>query len=361
MTRSVIGAAALAPVLFLAGNREAVATPANCTYGSCAPSGTIINQIVTQDASDTTTNILSDRISQATGGGISSLDKGTSSSVFALGQGGTGKAAGSPYVPYNPWGIWAGVANTWVTDGQSGANFHGRLFDGMGGADYCFAADCSTHGAMLGLAVGYEHIDLTTEFNNGSLHSNGYALAPYAAYKFSPVYGVSGQIGHTWVNYKEDHGGINGSYDGDRWFGTVDVTAKNNFNAWQLASDFGLFYLNEAQQAFVETNGNHVLSSTPYVGEIRFKNTLGYEFTTGWGHVTPFASARLEVDPLQSSAPVVNSQGQTLTLTNYGATFGAGTNIAIGDAVTVNLEGDTIAFRRDLNAYGFNATVRIKY
>lgn len=349
MKRSVIGAVLLASVFFVAGNREANA--AACTYGSCAPSGTIINNVVTLNSSTLLANILSDHISQIVGG-VAGLDSGTSKSVFALGQG-DGKAAGSSPTP---WGVWGSIANNWIQDTQMGASFKGGVFDGMGGADYSFA-----NGALLGLSAGYEHIGLHTGFNNGGLHSDGFALAPYAALRLTPILSIDGEFGHTWVDYHEGHGGISGSYNGDRWFGTTNLNAKTAVDNWQLGSSLGLFYVSESQSAYTESNANPVANSTPYVGEVQLKGSLGYDFNMQWGRLTPYVSARLEFDPLQSSAAVINAQNQTVSQSNFGVTFGSGVNMAIGDRVTVDVTGTTSQFRRYFSDYGLTGTVRVAF
>ncbi len=330
---------------------------AACTYGSCAPSNLIINNVTTQSSASQTAGLIADQISQAISGisGSSSFASvgPTGSSTQLAFAGGDGKAAGS--APRR-WTFWANTANNWLRNTQAGAEYNGTIFTGVGGVDYLF-----NDRLLLGVSSGYEGINLDTSFNSGKLTSDGVALALYGGYVISPVFSLDGVVGHTWVNYKESRPGASGSYDGDRWFGAFNVNAKTAIDRWRFNASMGFFSVKEIQGGYTESNANVVAQSTAYLNQLRTKGSIGYQIPVSWGTLTPYASTRLDFDLSKSAAPVINALGQTANNGDFGALLGLGATAAIGERTTVEIEGSTTQFRSDFQAYSLRGTVRLKY
>lgn len=233
---------------------------------------------------------------------------------------------------------------------------HGPIFSTLVGLDYSWQP-----WLLTGIAGGYERVDIYTGFNNGNQASNGVIFASYAAIRLSPSFSLDGQIGHAWIGYNGSHGGVSSAFTGDRWFGSANVKAKTTIDAWQLVGSVGYFYVAETQGSYTESNGNVVPSSMPYLGQVRVKGEVGYRFETQFGALTPFASARLEFDTQHGEAPVINSAGQRAAVSEFGTTFGAGLKADLGDYTSLILEGKTTQFRQYFEAYGVNASLRIRF
>lgn len=299
---------------------------------------------VSQTGADQTTGLISDRISDITGdnnnGGTASLDSGTN------------KAAGSAPLTN---GLWFNVAGTKVNDTHNGAAFDGPIYTMLVGYDTKV-----TDSLLLGVATGYEHIDINTDYNGGALRGNSWTVAPYASYQITQMLSVNATIGHTWVHYNEEHGSVSGTTDGDRWFGTANIVAKQSVNQWRLTENLGYFYVTETQDAYTETNLNPVDKSTRHLGQIRVGGKAGYYIPTIYGYLEPYVTGRAEFDVDKSSDQIISS-GTTVSRSDFGATFGAGLKVSVGDSVSVSGELTSTAFRDKYQAYGASATVGLKF
>ncbi|OIQ95382.1 autotransporter beta-domain protein [mine drainage metagenome] len=315
------------------------------TYGAKAPSSAIVNTEVVRSAATQAAGLLSDRISQVVGGGAMFLGEN--------GSAGTGLSAGDAG---HPAGFWLSTSNHWLRDSQNGASFNGNIGDVVGGFDYQ-----RPDGLMLGLAFGYENLNVDTTFNNGVLKDGGYGLSPYAGYRFNDIWSADLQLSHVWVNYDESHAGVSGSNSGSRWSFSGNVNANQELpENWLVGSSLGLFYVKEFQTAYIESNGNPVAAATPYTGEIRWKEMLGYRLTVGGVELVPNVSVRLEYDPLQTREAIIDANGDHAATSNFGATFGAGLRGRLNEDTTLTLEGTSEQFRPYMNDYGVSLTLRIE-
>ena len=359
---------------------------AACTYGACAPSNANIGSTVVRSASSQAAGLLSDRISQVVGGGTlfnispsvptpsvptpsvptpgtpgpsdkvgpqTSLEP-TDGDATPVNSAGIGSAAGD--MPKN-LGLWASGTNHWVHDTQAGTAFSGGIYDAIGGVDYKLDDKL-----LMGVGLGYEHVAVTTSFNRGHLTGNGFGLSPYLGYEINDIYSADLQLSHVWVGYSENHAGITGSNSGSRWSASSNLNANKVLGQnWLVGSSLGLFYVREFQDAFRESNGNPVGSSAPFTGEVRLKGTLGYRLQYGDMELVPNVSARLEYDPLQSGAPIIDANGTEASHDKLGATFGAGVRGRLGEGTTLSLDGTTSQFRSYMTDYGLSLTLRIQY
>lgn len=317
------------------------------TYGPNGPSNVITNDVIVLETTDLTNTNITERIDSTLGGsGIVTANR----PGFDLGG---GKAAGSE--PRN-FGIWANVANTWVRNSQPGAEFNGPVTALTAGLDYKFE-----NSLLFGIAGTYERSSIYTGFNNGNQASNGGVVTAYAAYRLTQNFSIDGEVGHGWIGYSGSHGGVTNSFNGDRWFGAANIKASTAIEAWRLSGSLGYFHVAETQNAFTESNGNAVPSSMPYLGQVRLKGQVGYQFDTNFGSLTPFASARLEYDASHGAAPVINAAGQRAARSEFGTTFGVGVRAELGDYTSLVVEGRASAFREYFEAYGINASLRLRF
>ena len=213
---------------------------------------------------------------------------------------------------------------------------------------------------LVGVAGGYEGTNINTFFNSGQQWSSGAVVFLYGAVRLAPSWSLTAQVGHGWISYWETHGGVNGNFGGDRWFGCGQHQHRPEHRQVAAHRIARLFLLHLYQLAFTETNGNAIPSSTPYLGQIRVKGQAGYEFTTDWGTIMPLQRG-LEFDVAYSDAPIISSAGQRASNSIFGTTFSAGVKTRIGDRSSFILEGTTTQFRQYFEAYGINGSFRINF
>lgn len=348
MTRSIFGRGPLLAAALGVGltgfAATAMALPREPDEDS---SSTVTQDSTSQSGADQVTGIISDRLGDATGDGT----QGSGSTSLNV----TGMAAGSAAPRGN---LWFNAAVTSVDDDHTGANYDGNIYTALIGYDTIVNAKL-----LLGIAAGYERVRVDTDYNSGTVEGDAWTIAPYMSYAISDMLSVNAAIGHTWASYDFTHAvSATGSTDGDRWFGSANLVAKQTAGQWKLAETLGYFYVTETQDAYTETGvgGLTVAESDRHVGQLRIGAKAGYEIATSFGHVTPYVSARAEFDLNKSADPILTS-GATVSRDDKGATFGAGVKAAAGENMTFALEATTTAFRNDYEARMLSATLSFKF
>ena len=310
-------------------------------------STTVTQGATTQGSAQQVTGIISDRLNSETVDG----SQGSGSASLDI----TGKAAGSTPATR---GLWFNAAATSIDDDHVGANYDGDIYTFLVGYD-AFVGDK----LRVGLAAGFERILVDTNYNNGSVKSDAWTIAPYLAYQINDMLSVNASVGRTWASYDINHAtSAVGSTDGERWFGAANLVARQTSGQWRFSETLGYFYVTETQDAYTETGIGALVvpESTRHVGQLRIGGKAGYEIPVSFGSVTPFVSARAEYDVSKSADPILTS-GATVSQDDTGATFGAGVKAAMGDNMTFSLEATTTAFRNDYEARMLSATLSFKF
>ena len=306
---------------------------------------------VTQDGTSTTS------ASQIVGFIVNHLTGGTGgSNSQSSAADATGVAAGDSAGPAQS--LWFNAGAMRVDDSHTGANYDGNIYTAILGYDVAV-----TNKLTVGVAGSYERIRIDTNYNSGTLKGKVWSIAPYLSYRIDDMLSVNATVGRSWADYDVAHTiSATGSTNGKRWFGAANLVAEQNVDAWRLSETLGYFYVSETQDAYTET-GSGALSvpeSKRHLGQIRVGGKAGYEIPTSFGHVTPYLSARAEFD-VNKSSNVVLTSGATVSQDDFGATFGAGVDGAVGRNVDFRLEATTEAFRNHYDAYGISATVSLKF
>lgn len=357
------GLAAVVPVAF--GLCQAGEVLAGDTYGANSSSSVVVAPVVSKEGAQQSTGLISERIAHAIANATSSggthispvpggVNPQTSSSESGNGE--AGMAAGD--APKR-WAMWANASNTWLSGDLPGADFKGTIIDSLIGMDY-FVTD----NLLIGMVAGYESAKMTSSFNGGKLHSAGFALAPYGAYMINDTFYVDGTIGVTSVNYRtsRDDGQINGKTSGLRWFTALNLNASMSLGGyWRLVDTIGFMYVSEDQDAYTETDGSSVDAIKVRLGQFRNTVNLGYRIPMEFGHITPYGLIRLEYDAIKEPTSVIDSAGTVAYGSQFGATFGLGVNVGVGDNTVLSLEGSTAQFRDNIEMYTLVANIRYRF
>ena len=115
---------------------------------------------------------------------------------------------------------------------------------------------------VIGLALGYENTDIDTAYNGGNNETDGYTIAPYAAYLINDIFSADVVFGYTNLSTDTDRidnvsgGTILGDFDAERWFIATNINATVGYENWLLGGRLGYLYVTEDQDSYLETGPN---------------------------------------------------------------------------------------------------------
>ncbi len=171
-----------------------------------------------------------------------------------------GLAAGDHF---SGWGIWA-TASYLDYEGNNRllnpTNAVTRLVYQADTKSILFGADRFVSDKLVvGLSAGYEDTNVFTLFNGGNTESDGFTVAPYAAYLINDTFSVDLALGYSSLENDTDRlelgtgSTLVAEYDSDRWFITTNINAATTYNDWYLSGRVGWLYSAEEQDAYTET------------------------------------------------------------------------------------------------------------
>lgn len=212
-----------------------------------------------------------------------------------------GLAAGDHFAG---WGFWGSASYT-NFDGDNNLEANTAtlvpkvIYDAdtksiLVGADRFF-----TDRLVLGVAAGYEDTSVFTFFNGGNTESDGFTIAPYAAYLINDIFSVDAAIGYSSLDNDADRlelgtgSTLVADYDSDRYFASVNINAANTYNDWYLSGRVGYLYSYESQDGFTET-GSTGGAGNRTVGERNVHISqfiVGGEASYNFGRQEPYLGA----------------------------------------------------------------------
>ncbi len=370
ISRYALAAVVAVAVTGTTQSAQAAYSCSNATYGSSystcstdntsnANATTVTSVAVLSAAATQTAGIISNRVAQAIGGTDGSFH------VAANGfSASTGKAAGDGS---DDVGVWVSGSWTGAEDDNDDTAFDGTTRTGMAGIDYR-VSDMT----LIGLSAGYEKSDFDTAYNgfggvDGSLEGSGWTVAPYAAFDMGSMtttlsVGYS-MIDYDTVRYDPNTGNtITGSTDANRYFVNAGVGGSHDLAEHvRLRTNASVFYVSENKDDFTEdeSNGSTIAQDgeTTHLGRAALDFRLGYMFEG----IEPYALAGVEYDFSKSDVPLAAGQTESGTEDDFGAKFGGGVVLNLGDNVTGGLEAYTSQFRSDYDEVTGTATLRVRF
>ncbi len=257
-------------------------------------------------------NTISDRAKASRGVGgsrIAGLDLGT----------GLAGAAGD-----GRWNGWAAQSYSSVGFAFAPLASSGHVNSTLFGADYSLA-----DGSLLGVAIGGDSSRTATTFNNGSISTNGYSIAPYFMIPFGARWTLDGSIGFGSGNVSQNAGaGVSGATSERRTFGSLGLTYATTYGNWQLEGNGALLAANTTQRAFVQSNGAIIGQASSGLAQLR----AGMRATWGSGTFTPYAGMALATDLAQTAVP--GTGGQVPANARQSVLLQAGLNINAGQKIS---------------------------
>ncbi len=280
---------------------------------------------------------------------------------------GTGRGAGKGG---NKLGVWVDSSWSDYKDKNASTKADGNIITGAFGLDY--QADPNV---VVGLAAGYENIDINTTFNRGSLKADGYTVAPYAVFNLNNMFSVDVSGGYTWLKYDVDRTTITdgattfsgtkstGSFDANRLFGSFNVNADYATDSWLLNGTVGTLYSSETQDAYTESNGTSREGGSYDVGRAIAGGKIGYDLggvSPDLGGIVPYLKGSYEYDYSRQNITVQSSETKAA---NDDDRFivGAGLSVAPINGISGGLEFTSVQGATSVTNYTVNGTLRLDF
>lgn len=250
--------------------------------------------------------------------------------------------------PDNRVGLWANGAMFRLDGSKTNANIESDVLTGMIGLDYRFGPRF-----LVGVSGGYENTDTTTTFNNGTVDSDGFIIAPYMSIGLTDRLSIDAVVGYGMIDYdmtRRDplsNATITGSTEATRLFGSVDLVAGERLDRWLLEGRVGASHLNEEQDSFRESNGVLVGENEITVSSGNLGARVGYSFTM----VEPYVAGLYSYD-------FNKAEGAYDGRNTFGGALGL--NWWLTPRFLFNLEGKA-THKEDLDTYGGSATMRLNF
>jgi len=249
-------------------------------------------------------------------------------------------------------GVWVQGGYTFVDGDDTGGEFDGEVINILVGADYKIKPKM-----VVGVALGYEDLDIDTAFNNGTFEGQGFGITPYLGMALTPQWSIQLLGGWTTVEYDttRNNGAITSSFDADRIYGSASIVGNFKLtNKIVAAPKLSILHLAEDQDGTTDSAGNVTAGETIDLGRISFGGTLSYLA----GRVSPFVRILGEYDYAREDA-VNLGNGNFSSDDEHGINATVGLNMNFGNGVIGNVEATSATLlRENLDVYTVSGRIR---
>jgi hypothetical protein len=208
----------------------------------------------------------------AFGGGMGSGGSGANGNTSSIGSGrfalstrDTGKAAAGMG---SNWNVWLAYSRSDLGYKYQPLQSSGHVDLTLIGADYTFANNLTA-----GLAVGFDQTRVGTSFNGGNLSANGYMVAPYLSWRFTPAWSLDGTLGfgHSNISQVDNStpGGTTGSYGDDRFLGSLSLAYTKMLGKWIFTGRGAYLTSQDRYSQFTLSSGTNVSGATNHSTQLR--------------------------------------------------------------------------------------------
>lgn len=195
------------------------------------------------------------------GGDTASLGGGR----FALSTRDTGKAAAGMG---SRWNAWLSFSHSELGYKYQPLQSSGHVDLTLIGIDYTFANNLVT-----GVAVGWDQTRVGTSFNGGNLKANGYMVAPYLSWRFTPAWSLDATLGfgHSNISQTDNSvvGGLSGGYGDDRFLGALSLGYTKMLGKWILTGRGSYLTSQDRYDQFTLSNNATISAATNHTSQLR--------------------------------------------------------------------------------------------
>ncbi|MGE4469408.1 MAG: autotransporter outer membrane beta-barrel domain-containing protein [Desulfovibrio sp.] len=215
--------------------------------------------------------------------------------AFAFNAGMTedGLSAGQQGSEFGVWGL--GMYTNFSNDDEA-TKYDADLYTVMVGGDWRVTDDL-----LIGLALGYEYLDLDKKYGNGgSLETDGsYTIMPYLGYTIMEGTVLDAAFGYTSSEYEDDNGTASADYDADRYVSSIGLSQYLDYDAWTFSGRAGFLYVHGDQSDY-DRSGANVDNPDSFLGQW----SLGLKAAYTYDAWQPYVGVNYLYDAITSSRPV---------------------------------------------------------
>jgi outer membrane autotransporter protein len=294
----------------------------------------------------------------APSGGSNLLQGSSAQPLWSINQ--TGLAAAAAARGINLWaqGGYTNSKNSFNAGTNNDTRFNGDIWVGVVGADYKMSSRVT-----LGVAGGYQLVDINTTFNAGKIKQTGFGVTPYMAVILNQNYYLDFSAGY-WLLDNEvsrNAGTARASYGGSRWNVGANLNGNWQRGKWVVGGVVGYQYINAKEDPYTETGSaavaGSITSDAVKIGQGKLGATAGYQM----GSVTPYGMARIEHNFLQPTLVLNNGVGGQPAANRTGYRLGGGVRFNMSSSVSGDLSANTLYGKTDYKEWGVGGTVRVAF
>lgn len=260
---------------------------------------------------------------------------------------------------------WGTGSVTFLESDGPGAEFDGEVFNPLVGIDATIDG-----GIVVGIALGYEGSDLDTDFNGGTLESDGFIITPYAGARVGDFVVVDGGVGYVRVGYDRTRIAegvrVSGDFDGDRFFVFANVAGYMppgvlDVEGLQLIGRLGFRYSHEEQSSFTESGGTRIDGGSVELGQVSIGAEAKYYPDSPFdGDLELFAKVIGTIDAIRSDRePIEGAPDPSDDRTDVRLGLGAVADIT--DRLSVDIAYEHVFSREDISEQSVVAGVRLRF
>ena len=275
--------------------------------------------------------------------------------------------------PDNRWGFFA------AADGDFGEIDGGSLSPDSSyhGAGFTLGSDYRVTPAIaVGFAAGYDWNKTDFDSSGSNVVANSIRFGPYATWKDKGGDWIDGTVGGAYHWYESDRQSIGGMADSHSTGTEFDSSLKYGhdfkLDQWTVTPTFGFDYLHLDIGSYSETGSLAPLMVDEQQSD-SFRSNLGGTIAhafqwkgvgwnpyvqAGWAHEFLDAADAVSARFASGAGDVFTTQGESIG--HDSATFGAGLQASLTDAVTANLSysGEANGQYQD---HSFDVSVRVQF
>jgi outer membrane autotransporter protein len=226
---------------------------------------------------------------------------------------------------------------------------------------------------LLGLSLSYEDTDTDTFYNGGGQESDGFTIAPYAAWLINDNFTADIAAGYTPLDNEQerisptDGTTTSSSFDSDRWFVAANLNAIGMFNNWVLGGRVGVLHTSESQDAYTETGS----ATSAGAGTLRTvaerdleltQLVLGGDVAYSFGSLEPYALLIYRNDVSRDNDETAGGLPGAFTTVQADdddeVEAGFGFRVFSSFGVTTNFEWSIIEGRDSFDGHNLSLTIR---
>jgi subtilisin family serine protease len=187
---------------------------------------------------------------------LASLDasgKHVDDDFSALGYAGKDRTvtkAPPPAAPSHDWLAWIDVRGTDFSRNTFGSDLKGAQVNAIAGLTRRF-----TPNFLVGVLVGYEHFDYSSQAFNGVLKGDGWTTGAYLGWRFAPNLRFDAAAAWSDILANNVAGTAAGDFTGHRWLTTGGVTGTYGWQSFVLEPSARVYALWEHENAYTDTLG----------------------------------------------------------------------------------------------------------